>query len=760
MTTAGSIKRIEDDLAAGTSIGRYRIEDPVGRGGMGTVYQAFDSTTNRVVALKLLAKGIPATLRERFLAECEAEANIRHEHVMPVYDRGWLTDDQPYFVMELLYEPITLTELVEHIQHGTLGSAHPRLRHWNDQRRLIQDVVLPIIEGVDVANDEYGVQHRDLKPDNVLIDIRTKRAYLIDFGICRQIGDTTDIGKIVGTPRYLSPEQAKANVDPRTDVWGCGALLRFLVTGEPPIRATSPFTRADVAKRIDALKQAEAEAANAGEGAKARGYAGRRAQLEDPALRVTDDLFEDAKNGVYEPLPENTSAGLAAIINKAMAPASADRYDTAGDLARDLRTWVKGGGVQALSEAGRGGAVVDFARRYLNRNVVRGAGALTTLFLGFLFGTGLFTKIPPQPDFRFDDAMADLGRINAAKRSLNDRGVGAIEAMVGLARLAREAEAIGTRANGAAPEKSEEVRIKLNEINQTAGKRGVVFEGWSGGPWHVDDYWKRRVAGGPNKAGRLPPGAYVVESSDKRFRARVGLAPDPNDRAKVFRFVGATDIPSGMRWVPAGTADAARTTTIPPFLAGGRLVANEDFAEWLDDMPAAERSANVPAQGFQKDPRDPTRWLVVRETASQPVRGVSPAAAAAYADWRSKAFGITLQVASDTQWRRMAGIDQFGAGSDLVFPWQGAPQWRMRHRAGRTITNPSRRTRELNHESPFGFTGLFDGPGEIVRSDDGEGFVVKGKGGIVPMTSSLLRSASIEKDDRNHGYGFRLVYQP
>ena len=251
------IARQKDDLPQGLALGRYRVEEPVGRGGMGTVYRAFDERTNRFVAIKLLADDISPPLRERFLQECEAEAKIRHEHVMPVYDQGWYTDDRPYFVMELLYEPITLDEIVAFARKGQLASQHPRIKKWAHLPHLVEDVLLPVVEGIANANIEHRIQHRDLKPENVLIDVRTKRPYVIDFGICRSLDlPNPEAGKIIGTPRFLSPEQASGKDHETTDVWGLGVLLRYAITGEPPLEGTSPFARQELNQRIEALRKA------------------------------------------------------------------------------------------------------------------------------------------------------------------------------------------------------------------------------------------------------------------------------------------------------------------------------------------------------------------------------------------------------------------------------------------------------------------------------------------------------------------------
>src|SRR5207248_9999154 len=113
------------------------------------VYRAFDATTNRYVALKVLAQGLSESMRQRFLREIEVQANLRHANLMPVFDRGE-HDGRPYFTMELLYRPFTLTEVVERGRDGTL-SRYATLRHLEDVERLVRDVLLPVADGIYVA---------------------------------------------------------------------------------------------------------------------------------------------------------------------------------------------------------------------------------------------------------------------------------------------------------------------------------------------------------------------------------------------------------------------------------------------------------------------------------------------------------------------------------------------------------------------------------------------------------------------------------
>ncbi|MDA1196262.1 MAG: serine/threonine-protein kinase [Planctomycetota bacterium] len=765
MTTGDAIKRDPSDLADGTRIGRYRIESPVGRGGMGTVYRAFDEKTNRTVAVKLLAAGIPEGLRNRFLAECEAEANIRHEHVMPVYDRGWLNPERPYFVMELLYEPLTLADLVAHIQKGTLGQAHPRLRHWNDLQRLIADVLLPICEGVAVANVEYGVQHRDLKPDNVLLDIRTKRPYLIDFGICRSMDEARDRGKIIGTPRFLSPEQARAEIDHRTDVWGLGALLRFVVTGEPPLAATSPFTRREVDQRIVALREAEAAARAGGEDAKARGYAVRREQLEDPTLRVQEDLLRDAVDGLYVPLPESASLGLRAVIQKAMATSPGDRYSDAHALCADLRTWLRGGGVQAISERGARGAAMDWARRLLNRNVVRAAGTLLALGAGWIVGNGIFRASPPPVDHRLPDALATLGELQGEVRALATSDVAPLGNLAVDWLLERRIVAAGTRLQDLV----RETDVAQPEGTQLAQRLAamlrssrVTIEGGPGGTLGTD-----ALLALPTSATLTPDaltsGAFQLQSKDRaglflRFVVprQAGLGFSGSADAGLERVVRLgtepTPVPAGLTWIPAGSVEAGDDRVLPPFLVNVRRVTNEKYSEWLDDLAPEERGRRVPAAGFRRDEREPRRWLAIPQDAMKPVLGIRAEDAAAYAAWRSAAEGVAVRLPTTLEWQRMAALDTTGdpAGAVLL-PWCLPTSRRSAQRRGDAASSPA------PDLSPYGVRDLYSGGGELVTGAQPGTFGVHAAGGVLPVASGLRRMTPIDADASGHAYGFRLI---
>lgn len=215
--------RIPPMLAA-----RYEDIQLAGEGAMGTVYRAVDPRLGRTVALKLL-KGNEPSLGRRFLAEARAQARIQHEHVCRVYEVGE-ADGEPYIVMQF-------------IDGQPLARVRDRLT-LEQQVKLIQDVAWAVHEA-----HRLGMIHRDLKPGNILVEQRedgTWKPYVVDFGLVRQVEEhgQTQTGEVLGTPAYMSPEQANGDVrqlDRRTDVYSLGATLYDVIAGRPPFVADVPW---------------------------------------------------------------------------------------------------------------------------------------------------------------------------------------------------------------------------------------------------------------------------------------------------------------------------------------------------------------------------------------------------------------------------------------------------------------------------------------------------------------------------------------
>ncbi|MFC8760158.1 protein kinase [Streptomyces sp. NPDC057193] len=225
---------------AGGSVagGRYQLRDLLGEGGMASVYLAYDSALDRQVAIKTLHTelGREQSFRERFRREAQAVAKLSHTNIVSVFDTGEDTLDgavMPYIVMEYVEgQPLGSVLASDIRQYGAMPA---------DKALQVTADVLAALE----VSHEMGLVHRDIKPGNVMT---TKRGVVkvMDFGIARamQSGVTsmTQTGMVVGTPQYLSPEQALGRaVDARSDLYSVGIMLFQLLTGRLPFDADSPL---------------------------------------------------------------------------------------------------------------------------------------------------------------------------------------------------------------------------------------------------------------------------------------------------------------------------------------------------------------------------------------------------------------------------------------------------------------------------------------------------------------------------------------
>ncbi|MFE9459875.1 protein kinase [Streptomyces californicus] len=235
MSQDGAQGRYAGGAVAG---GRYQLRDLLGEGGMASVYLAYDSALDRQVAIKTLHTelGREQSFRERFRREAQAVAKLQHTNIVSVFDTG---EDElggalmPYIVMEYVEgQPLGSVLAADIRDHGAMPA---------DKALKVTADVLAALE----TSHEMGLVHRDIKPGNVMM---TKRGVVkvMDFGIARamQSGVTsmTQTGMVVGTPQYLSPEQALGRgVDARSDLYSVGIMLFQLLTGRIPFDADSPL---------------------------------------------------------------------------------------------------------------------------------------------------------------------------------------------------------------------------------------------------------------------------------------------------------------------------------------------------------------------------------------------------------------------------------------------------------------------------------------------------------------------------------------
>jgi Tol biopolymer transport system component/predicted Ser/Thr protein kinase len=273
-------------LEANTSIGSYRVERTIGAGGMGVVYRALDTKLNRPVAIKFLFDNLadPAG-RRRFQREARMASSLNHPHILTVYDTGEFRG----------YEYL----VTEFIDGGTLRDwAHDKKPNW----RGIVELISGVAEGLAAAHSA-GILHRDIKPENILVG-RNGYAKLADFGLAKlevsptpdmvtQItrSETTRPGVILGTLAYMSPEQAAGRpTDACSDIFSFGVMLYELLAGQRPFRGAT-------------------------------------------GLEVLQTII----HGEAPPLPDNVPLPLRMVVEKAIEKAPGERYQTARDLAVDLR---------------------------------------------------------------------------------------------------------------------------------------------------------------------------------------------------------------------------------------------------------------------------------------------------------------------------------------------------------------------------------------------------------------------------------------
>jgi serine/threonine protein kinase/WD40 repeat protein len=373
-------------LARGNTFGAYRVEREIGRGGMGVVYEAVHLTLNRRVALKVLPVQGPGQARqlERFLREAQTAAGLHHTNIVPVFDVGQV-HGTPYYAMQFIDgrgldrlgrpategDPDRTTDLPANAPSAVVSPTTPSRSATGgaDHFPWVAEVGAQAAEGLAYAH-ERGVIHRDIKPSNLLLDERGV-VWITDFGLARRLDDValTHTGVLVGTPRYMSPEQAEAAkrpVDHRTDVYSLGATLYELLTRRPAFDGRTPQ---ELVGQI----------------------LGREPV---PPRRLDRKIPRD----------------LETIVLKAMAKRPEDRYPNAAELATDLRRFLALEPIRA-----RRIGIMGRSIRWSRRNPAV-AALLATVALSLLGGAAVATIFAWKADRAAQVAQSNADEAIAANK--------------------------------------------------------------------------------------------------------------------------------------------------------------------------------------------------------------------------------------------------------------------------------------------------------------------------------------------------------
>jgi serine/threonine protein kinase/tetratricopeptide (TPR) repeat protein len=367
--TAAAVPPRPDDQAAdaaGTVLaGRYKLLEPIGEGGMGTVWMSQQTEpVRRLVAVKLIKPGMDSKqVLARFEAERQALALMDHPNIAKVLDAGALPDGRPFFVMELV-KGTTITKFCDQ-------------QRLTPRQRL--ELFVPVCQAVQHAHQK-GIIHRDLKPSNVLVALYDDRPVprVIDFGVAKAMGQplteqtlNTGFGAVVGTLEYMSPEQASFNqldVDTRSDIYSLGVVLYELLTGSPPF-SRKELEKAGMLEMLRVIREQEPS-------------------KPSTKLSTAEGLPTLAACRGTEPakLTKLVRGELDWIAMKALDKDRGRRYETANGFARDVQRYLAGEPVLAVLPS-QWYRLRKFTRR--NKGPVIAIGMVLLALLAGVVGTAL-----------------------------------------------------------------------------------------------------------------------------------------------------------------------------------------------------------------------------------------------------------------------------------------------------------------------------------------------------------------------------------
>ncbi|EDM26271.1 serine/threonine-protein kinase [Lentisphaera araneosa HTCC2155] len=364
---------------------RYLICDSIASGGMGMIYRAYDSHTERYVAYKVIHPELQKNkaIFERFTYESEVAARLEHPNIMPVYDAGHDPDGRPFYTMKLL-KGQTLAKFIHKLKNNQSTSTFENM----------VEILIKVCDAISCAH-EQEIIHRDLKPDNIMIG-DFGEVLVLDWGLAK-IPQTKDapidhlspstpsefsqMGAVIGTPAYMAPEQAQGKVvDPRADVYSLGALLQTMLTFNPPIEGENTE---EILSRVST------------------------GQIQSPG---NNDFLPDSLGEKNQRIPRSALA----VIKKATQLKPENRYKSSAEFAQELKQILGGFAVNAENA----GAIRLSLLLIQRHKIVSAITAIFTL-LFVVVGAKSINAIHQERNFALEQHEIAKHNYNEAQNALN-----------------------------------------------------------------------------------------------------------------------------------------------------------------------------------------------------------------------------------------------------------------------------------------------------------------------------------------------------